>query len=152
MGPGKRGGGSAQAAGPSDSAGDRPWPVLGGSLPVAEPPRPCAEVWALGGPSLIHSGPEPVPDTGRVETERVGGIHPAPRPDCETRESPPNQPKSLAQGQFGSQVKAQSKSRRGKVVKLLVLFSKKLTSFPGRRLCFLFGWAGEKGRKGIWNQ
>lgn len=60
----ERGGGSAQAAGPRDSAGGRPRPVLGASLLAAEPPRPGAEVLALAGPSLLHSGPEPVPDAG----------------------------------------------------------------------------------------
>lgn len=68
----ERGSGSAQAAEPRDSAGDRPLLVLGASRPAAEPPRPGAEVWALGGPSLLPSGPEPMPDAGRVKTGRGG--------------------------------------------------------------------------------
>lgn len=75
-------------------------------------------------------------------------VHPAPRLDCETRESPPKQPKSLAQGQFGPQVKAQSKSRRGKVVELLVPFSKQCQAGKEDLLFVWLGW-GKVGVKGI---
>lgn len=44
----ERDGGAALAAGPRVSAGDRPRPILGASLPAAEPPRPGDEIWALG--------------------------------------------------------------------------------------------------------
>lgn len=89
---GREGGGrrSSQASGSGEGAGGRPRPVLDASLPSAEPPEPGAEVWGPSGPPLLHPGPEPVPDAGRLKTRRGGGIHPAPRPDCETRESPEN--------------------------------------------------------------